>query len=277
MDELAEYHRELIASIQGDADAMGLITAEAFLEMMKDVLDEAGEVSGMDICYYRGTHERKPLQIDGYGWDATDEEGVLSLVICDFVVSEEPQAIVKAGIKPLLQQLVNFVMAAHSKDFRDSIEETSSAFVLSDLIARSWKKVKKIKLILVTNRINKANADAQPVGNIGDVPVTSNVWDLSRLLRFVNSGQTREDLVIDFAEQFGGAVPVLKASSDGSPFESYIALIPGAQLAEIYDKWGARLLEANVRSFLQARNKVNKESGIPSGISPRCSFPTTMA
>lgn len=37
-----------------------------------------------------------------------------------------------------------------------------------------------------------------------------------------------------------------------------IAVIPGVQLAEIYEKWGARLLEANVRSFLQARNKVNR-------------------
>lgn len=35
-------------------------------------------------------------------------------------------------------------------------------------------------------------------------------------------------------------------------------MIPGVQLAAIYDKWGARLLEANVRSFLQARGKVNR-------------------
>ena len=35
-------------------------------------------------------------------------------------------------------------------------------------------------------------------------------------------------------------------------------IVPGQQLAEIYDKWGPRLLEANVRSFLQARAKTNK-------------------
>jgi len=34
--------------------------------------------------------------------------------------------------------------------------------------------------------------------------------------------------------------------------------VRGTQLAAIYDKWEARLLEANVRSFLQARGKVNK-------------------
>ena len=34
--------------------------------------------------------------------------------------------------------------------------------------------------------------------------------------------------------------------------------MPGKQLAAIYDRWGARLLEANVRTFLQARAKTNK-------------------
>src|SRR5690606_6851218 len=33
---------------------------------------------------------------------------------------------------------------------------------------------------------------------------------------------------------------------------------PGVQLAAIYERWGARLLEQNVRSFLQARGGVNR-------------------
>lgn len=54
MDELTEYHRQLMAEIQGDADAMGLITSEAFLEKIADVLDEAGEVTSLSQCYYEG-------------------------------------------------------------------------------------------------------------------------------------------------------------------------------------------------------------------------------
>ena len=44
----------------------------------------------------------------------------------------------------------------------------------------------------------------------------------------------------------------------GAGYEAYLAAIPAAQLAAIYDRWGARLLEQNVRCFLQARGKVNK-------------------
>ncbi|MHA3793035.1 AIPR family protein [Sphingomonas sp. YL-JM2C] len=258
MDELNEFHRELLADIKGDADALGVITSEAFLEKVADVLDEAGEANSLSQSYYEGKFGKQPVQVDAYAWDPTDEEGVLSLIICDFTFSEEPATIGRTDINRLLMRLVDFVRAARTREFRETLEETSNGFILSDLIARAWKQISKIKLILVTNRINKAKTDAQPVGAMGDVPVTSNVWDLSRIHRFVSSGQTREDLVVDFAEDFGEPVPVLKASYDGAPLESYIAVIPGAQLAAIYDKWGARLLEANVRSFLQARNKVNR-------------------
>ncbi|WP_324750981.1 AIPR family protein [Sphingomonas sp. LY54] len=258
MDELIEFHREWLAEVQGDADAQGLITTEAFLEKMGEILAEAGELSSFAQCYHEGIFKKKPLQIDAYGWDPEDEEGTLSVVISDFHRGAGPESIGGPEVKKLLSRLVQFIMAANDREYRENLEESGQAFVLADLIKRSWKRFSKIKLILVTNRINKSRTDANPVGRIGDVPVTTNVWDLGRIQRFIEAGQTREDLVIDFAEDFGEPVPVLKASFDGAPFESYIAVIPGSQLAAIYDKWGARLLEANVRSFLQARGNVNR-------------------
>lgn len=257
MEQLNEFHREFLAEVQGEADAQGLITTEAFLEKMGEILDEAGELSSFAQCYHEGIFRQKPVQVDGFGWDADDEEGVLSLVISDFHRHAEPGSIMKGDANKLLGRVVQFVMASLDAGYRDSLEESSQAFALADLIRRCWKKITKIKLILVTNRIYKSRTDAQSVGRIGEVPVTSNVWDLGRIQRFIEAGQTREDLVIDFAEEFGEAIPVLRASFDGAPLESYIAVIPGTQLAEIYDRWGARLLEANVRSFLQARGKVN--------------------
>ena len=86
----------------------------------------------------------------------------------------------------------------------------------------------------------------------------SSIWDLTRVYRYESSGQTREDLVIEFRDAYGGSVPALAASRLGEELESYLMVIPGTQLADIYGKWGARLHESNVRSFLQARGKVNQ-------------------
>jgi len=54
-------------------------------------------------------------------------------------------------------------------------------------------------------------------------------------------------------------------------------LSQGPQLSIVYDKWGARLLESNVLSFLQARGKMNQ--GIRDTIKPEPTmfFRITMA
>ena len=54
-------------------------------------------------------------------------------------------------------------------------------------------------------------------------------------------------MVLDFAGEFGAPLPALRASQAGAALESYLMIVPGLQLARIYDRWGTRLLEANVR------------------------------
>lgn len=264
MGELIEFHQEFLAQIKGDADAHGLITTDAFLEKTGELLEEAGEVSALTHCYHESMIGKKALQVDAYAWDADDRAGVLNLVVLDFDQGPEPGSLDKNGVARPLDRLVQFVMAAADREkqdaseWREALADTSEAYVLVDLIRRKWKAISKIKLILITNKRIVARSDAKPVGNIGGVPVTANVWGLERIRRFVEAGQTREDLVIDFDRDFGEPIPVLKASAGDGQLESYIAVIRGSQLAAIYDRWEARLLEANVRSFLQARGKVNR-------------------
>ena len=99
--------------------------------------------------------------------------------------------------------------------------------------------------------------DGREAGELQGVPVTYSVWDLGRHHRFVTSGHEREDFIINLGE-FGGPLLVLPANFGHADYESYMAVFPGSQLARIYDRWGARLLEQNVRVFLQARGNVNQ-------------------
>ncbi|MDG2809916.1 AIPR family protein, partial [Vibrio parahaemolyticus] len=129
---------------------------------------------------------------------------------------------------------------------------------MADLIKATWNSVEKVKLIIATNGDYRARTDATSFGVIDERPITLSIWDIKRLQRFMEQGLVRADSVINFKDDFGGGIPLLKASGGSNALESYLAVIPGKQLAEIYDKWGPRLLESNVRSFLQARGKVNK-------------------
>lgn len=258
MNELEEYHRNLMADIRREADASGIFPVEAFFDRMTERLTEAGELEVVDRAYYQSGEGGQRLRIDGYAGDPRHSEGLLGLIVCDFADSDNVQTFSKGDVPPILNPLIRFLKKAVSEQFRDSLNEANPAFQVSDLIITTWSHVTKVKLILISNRHYIGRDDAVKLADIGSVPVTWSVWDLARFERFDRSGQAREDMVIDFAQDFGAPLPALKASQTGAALENYLLIVPGEQLAAIYDKWGARLLEANVRSFLQARAKTNK-------------------
>lgn len=258
MSPLEEFHRQLIADVQGDANVLGLVAVEAFFEKAGELLTEAGELDGASRAYYQGMVSGHPAQVDGYGGDPRDADGVLSLVLCDFSTTDNIRLIHKDKLQTLLNRLYRFLKASLDDGFRDQLEETSVGFGLADLIATTWSDIDKIKLIVVTNADSRTQADATKAKDLNGKPVTISIWDLKRLKQFMDQGHARADLVIDFEQEFGGSIPLLAASKGGVSLDSYLAVIPGKQLAEIYEKWGPRLLEANVRSFLQARGKVNR-------------------
>jgi hypothetical protein len=258
MSDLADFHLQFIADVQGDADALGLVTVEAFFEKVGDLLSEAGEIETANRAFHESLYGRGPAQIDGYGGDPRENDGILSLILCDFTLDREIRPLHKDHVQRLSQKLFRFLNASLDDLFRERLEETSPGFGIADLIKATWSSVEKVKLIIVTNGDYRARTDAASFDVIDEKPITLSIWDINRLKRFIGQGQVRADSVINFEEDFGGGVPILKASGGYDALDSYLAVIPGRQLAEIYDKWGPRLLEANVRSFLQVRGKVNK-------------------
>nr|WP_155040007.1 AIPR family protein [Paracoccus litorisediminis] len=245
-----------MADIRREADASGVIMVEAFFDRMTERLTGAGELEVADRAYFQNGEGGQRLRIDGYAGDPRDSEGVLGLIVCDFVDSEEVQAFEKKDVPTILNPLIRFLKKARTEEFRDSLNEANPAFQVSDLIITTWPHVTKVRLILVSNRRYNSRDDAVKLQELDDVPVTWSVWDLARFARFEVKGN--EDLEIDLVQDFGGPVPALKGSQTGAALESYLMIIPGPQLAAVYDRWGEKLLEGNVRSFLQARAKTNK-------------------
>jgi len=62
---------------------------------------------------------------------------------------------------------------------------------------------------------------------------------------------------IDFKSE-GFRIPCIVSPSVNEEYQSYLAIIPGEALVTIYERFGSRLLEQNVRSFLQFTGKINK-------------------
>ena len=82
--------------------------------------------------------------------------------------------------------------------------------------------------------------------------------DIERLHRHWSEGKPRDELIVNFEEVSGSALPCVYVPGEMSDYDYAMTVLPGEALRFVYEKYGARLLEANVRSFLSATGKVNK-------------------
>lgn len=252
---LDEFYEELFQEVHGTADAGEKYTEDSFFEIFCKHLVDAGELVTQDRAHYASP---RGLRIDGYGGDPTETAGVLSLIIADFNASAEISTLTATDMKAIFKRATNFLEKSLDVRFRDSLEETTAAFGLTDMISARWPSTMKVRILLISNRRLSDRVEGLDATELDGIPVSYSIWDITRLHRFVSSGEGPEEIVIDLENDFGGGLPVLPAHIDDAGYEAYLAVVPGQQLANIYDRWSARLLEQNVRVFLQARGKVNK-------------------
>lgn len=253
---LEEFHHDFFQEVMSSADVDGLYAEDAFFELFCDYLAEAGEFDAADRAFYRNSN--MGIRVDGYAGDPAHSGGELVLLVQDFSQDGQIASINATAMDNSFNRLEKFIRSAFKSDWRNKLEESSPEFGLADLIAIRWRSTVKVRLFLITNRQLRARVDGREAGEIDGRPVTYSVWDIERLHRFAAAGFGREEIVIDLEADYGGPIPLLPAHMGEADYKAYLAVVPGTQLAAIYDRWGSRLLEQNVRVFLQARGGVNK-------------------
>ena len=253
-----EFAGEFFQDVLAEADADGQFVEDVFFHKFCEHLMEAGELDSADRVAYQGQPGRG-IRVDGYGGDpAEDDSDTFSLLISDFHPSADVGRLIGSEMNTIFRRLSNFLRHALDRKWRDALEETSPAFGLADLLSKRWSSISRVRLFLITNRELSERVDGREADELDGRTITYSVWDIGRLYRQATVGHGREDIDVDLTEGFGGPLPVLPARQQEAEHESYLAVIPGKVLAAIYDRWGTRLLEQNVRVFLQHRGKVNK-------------------
>ena len=251
-----EFAHEFFQEIQSSADAHENFYEAVFFENFCEYLTECGELDTADHAFY--FREGPPrIRVDGYGGDPEDTAGVLTLVVSDFRQDFGVATLNRVEMESLIAQPFRFVREALKPHWRNQLEETGEGFRLAEFIAGRWDNIKKVRIVMITNRELRVRVDGIESDEIDDRPVTYSVWDITRLHRFV-VGKGKEEIAIHLESEYGTTLPLLEAHLSADEYESYLAVVPGELLAKIYDRWGARLLEQNVRVFLQARGNVNK-------------------
>ena len=111
-------------------------------------------------------------------------------------------------------------------------------------------------MILLTNK-ESARHIPEDI-KIDNMVVKFDVWDLERVCQYIYQNKVEEDLVIKFQKKYNYDLQMIKVEQENNTYDCYIGVISGYYLANIYKDEGQRLIEKNVRSFLQATGKINK-------------------
>ena len=83
-----------------------------------------------------------------------------------------------------------------------------------------------------------------------DLLIIKKLIDLNFLYDVMISQGNREALIIDFEKLFNYKIEVIPAAEEKN-FETYLCVLPAHILSDLYKRYSSRLLEKNVRSFLQ--------------------------
>lgn len=265
--DIEEFRKDFLETVKSHAAAEGDITHAAFVTIVSEKLMDAEEFSDFEHCYHEGNgvkDRRLKLGIDGYSFDESDDS--LKLLIVDFRGGVEAETLTQTDASTMFSRLTAFITEAMSGMLHPQLEDSSPARALATEIFRNQQAITRLRLYLATDAVLSSRVKDWPERIINDKPFEFHIWDAARFHRAFEAATGRDELKIDFREFMPEGIPCLEASQTGDEYKAYLCVIPGTVLADLYDRYGSRLLERNVRSFLGIRGAKSVNSGIRSTI-----------
>ena len=255
--ELSEFRAGILDDVHFNASVNGTSSREEFLALYASTLVEANEFEDFEQLAYEGVGSRnRRIQIDGYYY--SELENCLYIIICPFSDSLDLQSLTATEAENQFKRARAFVEESQSGFIQKYAEESSPGYGLALEIRKIFKHVNKIKFYILTDQIMSNRIRGIPHTKLEGIFAEYHIWDISRLQEILESKTGKEEIVIDLKAFSDDGIPCLEAGSNAE-YTAYLCSIPGSILADLYNKYGGRLLEGNVRSFLSARGKINKE------------------
>ena len=246
------YHDLRQESLAGSEARQDFLEIEFLLSLTNELV-ESGVIEGFESCLYKAP---RGMRVDGYWF--REDEAALDLFILDFGNRESLESLTRTDVLSIFKRLENFFTSSVNRQLYKDLEESSPGYGLSRDISDRQKGFVKVNLYLISERNLSERIKAIDDIKYRHWTFAYHVWDMSRFYRQQTSRGAKEDLVVDLREFSAAGLPCLPAHLNNADYESYLLVMPGNILAELYSKYGARLLEQNVRCFLQARGNVNK-------------------
>lgn len=254
LENFAAYLLQEVLARTGDS-ATADFREECFLEHVLELLDEHNEISGAELLRppYRAPSLGRLPAAKLNGWSLSGDGATLDLYVVHYGDDAQIEEIGLPETRKHFAFARGFLKRA-IEGFHTKMEESTDAFLAAQQIHDAGDSLATVRFFFITDGVVRSmqlEEDQFPGMEIRYV-----VWDLDKLSR-LRVGQ-REAIELDFVNDYGGAIPCLQTAAATGEYRTFLAYFPAPLLARIYGEHGQRLLERNVRAFLQARGKVNR-------------------
>lgn len=252
--ELSEFKVDLHQDIEIDSTFENQFPEESFFTVVTERLSEAGILDNVEYCPYKNT--QKGIRLDGYCWNE------LERTVCGIVTHlssgpEELDVLTNSELKKISKRCQKFFEESSQSKIQEKMDPSSPGYMATEFLQGIGEKILKYRIVLITDFTLSSLIKNIKIDPINDINTSIEVWDLERLHALAISGSQSEPFSVD-ETFFNEGLPVFPTKSTSKKVKSYMGVMPAEILSNIYDAYGQRLLESNVRTFLDFRSGVNK-------------------
>ena len=263
---VAREFNDFLSDIRTESAISGDSPSDIFFNHFSEVVSERGDCPELDPCQVLGTDDAgKPFRMDGFQFESVEaEQGkyVINVYVaaCFFDQANSTPDTVRANdMDDMVAQVKRAVVEVCKPDYyNDPNADNSSAHFGATLFENlAESKVSGFKIIILTNKIYETRRKVSKEERLLKLPAKSTVLDWADYSEYVATGS--DPIRIDFTDypHTLRGVPCIK-TSENEQLTSYLLAVEGAVIADLMDSYDNRLLESNVRTYLEARTKTNK-------------------
>ena len=270
-NEYENFNKELINDIDIRANLEGIQSNECYFDIINEMLTENGDfrdtltytpyVNEYDIIQAddQVNYKTNSIKVDGYN-HTFEKDGINEIIL--LVLNYNPSTkIVKFNTSELdnkFKLAKRLIQQCSDPTYVNEISTANPGWALIHTLCTSFKQIDKVTIFIATNeefsgRITRLNTE-----ELFNKKISYQLFDHKRFVELKKSKTGFAPIDIIFDELGSDPVDCLKTMKSSSDYQSYLIAMPGTLMTNIYEEYGSRLLEQNVRSFLQARGNVNK-------------------
>lgn len=254
--ELDEFARQLNSEVHDRITSgtdVSPFSESVFTGIVLDYLAEIGMVDSPQVCHHEGRLRNATIRISGYSF--TEEDDRLDLFVAVFRDQASPEPVPKEVLMDAAQQAARFYKAVAKGGYTSQLDPSTESFQLGTAIMDKRRNLQAVRVFVITDGVIKEKKFKSTEDD--GITISLEVMDIERLYRGMQAGLPRDEVLVDFEKLTGHLLPCVFVPTTES-YTTCLAVIPGNVLHAVYEQYGARLLESNVRSFLSVTGKVNK-------------------